>query len=83
MTVARTAGRLVVHVALAAAIASVVAMILMENWPGAVQFAIVGMAVGYTDTIVDLLAGMLGSLVAGALVLIWARHRNPSGTGRA
>lgn len=34
-----------------------------------------GMLVGYTDTVVDLLAGMCGSLVAGLLVLRWARRR--------
>lgn len=33
------------------------------------------MVVGYADTLVDLLAGMLGSLVFGALVLTWARRR--------
>lgn len=31
--------------------------------------------VGYTDTVVDLFAGMLGSSVAGGLVLAWA-HRH-------
>lgn len=31
------------------------------------------MSVGYTDTVVDLFAGMLGSLAAGGLVLWWAR----------
>jgi hypothetical protein len=34
-----------------------------------------GMIVGYTDTVVDLFAGTLGSLVAGALVLRWARRQ--------
>lgn len=34
------------------------------------------MAVGYVDTVVDLAAGMLGSLVAGALVLAWARRHS-------
>ncbi len=38
-----------------------------------------GMIVGYTDTVLDLLAGLLGSLVAGALVLAWAR-RHPTAT---
>jgi hypothetical protein len=33
-----------------------------------------GMSVGYTDTVVDLFAGMLGSLSAGGLVLWWARR---------
>lgn len=32
------------------------------------------MAVGYTDTIMDLMAGTLGSLTAGALVLAWRRR---------
>lgn len=35
-----------------------------------------GMIVGYTDTVVDLIAGTLGSVVAGALVVQWARHRS-------
>ncbi|PPK94569.1 hypothetical protein CLV92_10772 [Kineococcus xinjiangensis] len=38
------------------------------------QIAPQGMIVGYTDTVVDLFAGMLGSLVAGALVLRWSRN---------
>ena len=38
-----------------------------------------GMIVGYTDTVVDLFAGMLGSMVAGVLVLTWARHRTVTG----
>lgn len=33
-----------------------------------------GMSVGYTDTVVDLFAGTLGSLTAGGLVLWWARR---------
>ena len=37
-----------------------------------------GMTVGYTDTIVDLLAGMLGSLAAGGLVLWWGRQHQAS-----
>lgn len=41
------------------------------------------MAVGYTDTIMDLIAGTLGSLTAGALVLAWRRRpdatRHPRG----
>lgn len=42
-----------------------------------------GMHVGYTDTVSDLLAGLLGSLVAGALALWWARdHRAPGGWDR-
>ncbi len=36
--------------------------------------------VGYTDTIVDLLAGLLGSVAAGGLVLRWGlRHPGPRG----
>lgn len=37
-----------------------------------------GMVVGYTDTVVDLLAGMLGSVTAGVLVLWWARRSRAS-----
>lgn len=37
-----------------------------------------GMSVGYTDTVVDLFAGMLGSLTAGGLVLWWARRHDAS-----
>lgn len=33
-----------------------------------------GMIVGYTDTVSDLLAGMIGAVVAGFLVLWWAGH---------
>lgn len=36
-----------------------------------------GMTVGYTDTVVDLFAGTVGSLVAGALVLSWGRRHSP------
>lgn len=39
------------------------------------QLAPVSVRVGYTDTVVDLFAGMLGSFAAGMLVLAWARHR--------
>ena len=35
-----------------------------------------GMIVGYTDTVVDLIAGTLGSAVAGAFVVQWARHHS-------
>ena len=38
-----------------------------------------GMIVGYTDTVLDLLAGLLGSLAAGGLVLAWGR-RHPAGS---
>jgi hypothetical protein len=45
-----------------------------------------GMRVGYTDTVVDLFAGMVGSVVAGALVLHWGRRhpapRSPATPGR-
>jgi uncharacterized iron-regulated membrane protein len=34
-----------------------------------------GVSVGYTDSVVDLFAGMLGSLTVGGLVLWWARRR--------
>lgn len=34
------------------------------------------MLVGYADTIIDLLAGALGSLAAGALVVAWSRRRD-------
>jgi uncharacterized membrane protein len=41
--------------------------------------------VGYTDTIVDLFAGLLGSVAAGVLVLRWGRRhpgpRGPAGPG--
>lgn len=37
------------------------------------QFSPAGMLVGYTDTVVDLFAGMLGSFTAGLLALWWAR----------
>jgi hypothetical protein len=33
------------------------------------------MVVGYVDTVVDLLAGLLGSLAAGGLVLLWGRRQ--------
>ena len=45
------------------------------------QLAPVRVRVGYTDTVVDLFAGMLGSLVAGTLVLAWARHRARAARG--
>lgn len=41
-----------------------------------------GMIVGYDDTILDLLAGMLGSLVGGALVLWWGRRYELAEGGR-
>ncbi len=39
------------------------------------QFSPQGMIVGYTDTVVDLFAGLAGSLVAGLLVLAHSRSR--------
>lgn len=37
-----------------------------------------GMEVGYTDTVIDLFAGLSGSIVAGLFVLAWGRrHRAP------
>lgn len=36
------------------------------------------MRVGYTDTVIDLAAGMTGSLVAGALVAAWGRRQQRS-----
>ncbi|SDQ63324.1 hypothetical protein [Quadrisphaera sp. DSM 44207] len=54
------------------------------------QIAPAGMLVGYTDTVVDLFAGMLGSAVAGGLVTAWGRrrrhgvaHRGAASTGAA
>lgn len=38
-----------------------------------------GMFVGYTDTVIDLMAGTLGSLAAGLLVLWWAKRHDMSG----
>ncbi|WP_147017365.1 hypothetical protein [Kocuria turfanensis] len=51
------------------------AAVLWEYYEWVVeQISPQGMLVGYTDTVVDLLAGMCGSLVAGLLVLRWARR---------
>lgn len=50
------------------------------------QIAPAAMSVGYVDTVLDLAAGMLGSLAAGALVLAWVRHPSasrPSAVSRA
>ncbi|MGQ1838884.1 hypothetical protein ACT4S2_10540 [Kocuria turfanensis] len=55
------------------------AAVLWEYYEWVVeQISPAGMLVGYTDTVVDLFAGMCGSLVAGILVLRWARHRADS-----
>ncbi|MEX5269746.1 hypothetical protein [Kocuria sabuli] len=52
------------------------AAVLWEYYEWVVeQISPQGMLVGYTDTVVDLFAGMCGSLVAGMLVLRWARRR--------
>jgi hypothetical protein len=40
-----------------------------------------GMIVGYTDTVIDILAGMAGSVVAGALVVWWAKRSRTAGAG--
>ncbi|MFF0944506.1 hypothetical protein ACFYE2_09800 [Kocuria sp. CPCC 205300] len=60
------------------------AAVLWEYYEWVVeQISPQGMLVGYTDTVVDLFAGMCGSLVAGMLVLRWARRRSePSTTPR-
>ncbi len=42
-----------------------------------------GMIVGYTDTVIDILAGMAGSIVAGALVVWWAQRSRTAGAGTA
>ncbi len=41
------------------------------------QFAPASVIVGYTDTIGDLLMGILGSACAGWLVTVWARRARP------
>jgi hypothetical protein len=40
-----------------------------------------GMIVGSTDTVIDILAGMAGSVVAGALVVWWAKRSRTAGAG--
>ncbi|GAA1757180.1 hypothetical protein GCM10009767_15660 [Kocuria aegyptia] len=51
------------------------AAVLWEYYEWVVeQISPQGMLVGYTDTIIDLFAGMCGSLLAGLLVLRWARR---------
>lgn len=65
-------------------IVGVFAAVLWEFYEWIVeQVSPQGMVVGYTDTIGDLLAGMVGSLVAGVLALVWARgHDAPGGRDR-
>jgi hypothetical protein len=43
------------------------------------QVAPSSLSVGYTDTVVDLFNGTLGSLTAGGLVLWWGHRDSPSG----
>lgn len=56
-------------------LAGVAAAVLWEfyEW-GVEQVAPSSVIVGYTDTVVDLAAGAVGSVVAGRLVLAWARR---------
>ncbi|WP_298582617.1 hypothetical protein [uncultured Kocuria sp.] len=55
------------------------AAVLWEYYEWVVeQISPQGMLVGYTDTVVDLFAGMCGSLVAGLFVLRWARRHTGS-----
>ena len=55
----------------------VLAAVLWEFYEWVVeQLSPKGILVGYTDTVLDLLAGTLGSLTAGFLVLWWARHHS-------
>ena len=54
---------------------------------GVEQVMPAGMRVGYTDTVIDLFAGLLGSVAAGGLVLRWGRRhpdrRGVAGPGKA
>ena len=60
-------------------VAGVTAAVVWEFYELVVEQIAPGtMSVGYVDTVVDLAAGMLGSLVAGALVLAWARRHSAS-----
>ena len=53
----------------------VTAAVLWEFYEWVVeQYQPQGMIVGYDDTILDLLAGTVGSLLGGALVLWWGRR---------
>lgn len=45
------------------------------------QFAPATMRVGYTDTVADLCAGLLGSVVAGGVVLGWGRGHGGAAHG--
>lgn len=57
----------------------VTAAVLWEFYEWVVeQLAPSGMLVGYTDTVVDLASGLLGSFIAGVLVLHWARSHSSS-----
>lgn len=47
------------------------------------QISPAGMLVGYTDTVIDLFAGMCGSLAVGGLVLWWARRSASSSSAPA
>jgi hypothetical protein len=62
----------------------VFAAVLWEFYEWVVeQVSAQAMYVGYTDTVSDLLAGMLGSMVAGVLALWWTRHHDaPGGRSR-
>lgn len=64
-------------------IVGVFAAVLWEYYEWVVeQFNPSGMRVGYTDTVLDLVAGTLGSLTAGLLVLWWAHRHDREPTGR-
>ncbi|WP_435769513.1 hypothetical protein [Nocardioides sp. SYSU DS0651] len=56
------------------AVVGVTAAVLWEFYEWVVeQISPRGMIVGYTDTVLDLAAGTVGSVVAGVLVLAWSR----------
>ncbi len=58
-------------------IVGVFAAVLWEFYEWVIeQFNPSGMGVGYTDTVLDLFAGMIGSLVAGLLALWWSGRRD-------
>lgn len=63
-------------------IVGVIAAVLWEFYEWFVeQVSPSGMHVGYTDTVLDLFAGTLGSLTAGLLALWWARRHDREPTG--